>query len=262
MAFYDNGATASNTITANSVLLGTQPVGAGGAANLVYSFFAQGTHNVVAVFTASNSATYQNSTSAAVVFTAGAPTGASASGTIDTSIPAGGLTISTPYGTGVGSSPAPFQLGTAVLNSAGTEFTASAPFGTAGNPTNGITITDTRAGDLPWTATGSVSNFTNGSGGSINGENLSFTGVSAAFIAGNALQSGGVTTSNVTSAGGYATTDTGSDGLGGTGAAGIHTVATSAHGAGSVYIYGNLTLVAPSSTPAGAYSATLVFTVS
>ena len=254
VAFYDNGSTASNTINASSVLLGTQPVGTGGTASLVYSFFAQGTHNVVAVFTASNSALYQNSTSAAVVFTAGAPAGASTSGSIDTTIPAGGLTISTPY-----SSSTPFQLGTAVLNSAGTEFTASAPFGTAATPSGGITITDTRAGDLPWTATGSVSNFSNASGGLINGEDLSFTGVTASYISGNALQSGDVTTTNVPSAGGYSTTDSGTNGLGGNTP---HTVATTAAGAGSVYIYGNLSLVAPSSTPGGAYSATLVFTVS
>jgi hypothetical protein len=149
-------------------------------------------------------------------------------------------------------------LGTASLNANATEFTASAPFGNVGSPDLGVTITDTRAGDLSWTASATVTNFSNGSGGVINAQDLTFTDVTPSYIAGNALQSGSVVTTNVTNSQIYGPTATGSDGLSG----GPHEFASAAAGAGSVYIDGVLTLTAPTSTPGGQYAATLTFTVS
>jgi hypothetical protein len=176
-------------------------------------------------------------------------------------IPPGTLTITTPFGPSH-----PFQLGTASLNVGDSEFTASGVFGTPGTdgPNAGITITDTRAGDLPWTASAEVTNFSDGATPPdyINGQNLSFTGVTPSYISGNALQSPDVTTTDVTSSppGGtpYSATATGTDGLAGE----PHPFASATAGDGQVYINGLLTLVAPTSTPAGTYTATLTFTIS
>src|SRR6202042_158266 len=101
----------------------------------------------------------------------------------------------------------PFALGTAVLTPGQNEFVASAHFGAESNSATGndggVTITDTRAGDLPWTASVTVTDFTDGATptpDTINGENLSFTGVTAVQIQGNSLLASAVNTTNVTSA--------------------------------------------------------------
>jgi hypothetical protein len=256
VSFYDNGT--STVDTATGTLLGTVALGAGGIATLNYSSFATGTHNIVASFAPTDSATYQASLSLSLPFVATAPQYAPDAQTVDVSIPAGTLTITTPY-----SPTNPFNLGTAVLNPADSNFTASAQFGTAGTDgTNagGVTVTDTRAGQQGWTASAVASNFTDGAVPTpdvINAQNLTFTNVAAVYISGNALQSG-VTTTNITNTAIYPPTATGTDGLGG-----VHQFASAPVGAsdGSVYINGLLTLVAPTSTPAGSYTATITFTI-
>ena len=251
--FYDDGTDSTGDVTSNSVLLGTQSLASGGSATLNYSTFAVGSHNLVAVFTPADPASYNSSTSSAVAFTATTPAVTPAVGSIDTSIPVGGLTISTPY-----SSANPFNLGTATLNSTATAFVASAAFGSPSNPSQGVTITDARAGDLAWTATATVTDFSNGTGGVINGQNLTLTNVAPSYISGNALQAGSVSTSSVTNTSVYSATAAGSDGLRG----GPHQFASASSGAGSVYIDGVLTLTSPTSTPPGSYVATLTLTVS
>lgn len=250
--FYDDGTDTSGDITNNSVLLGTVSLAAGGIASLPYNSFAQGAHNLVAEFLPTSPATYNSSTSLAVLFTATVPAIAPASQTIDVSIPAGSLVITTPY-----SAQSPFSLGTAVLDPTDSKYTASQAFGNAGNPANGVTITDTRAGDQSWTASATVTDFRDGSNDVINGQNLTFTNVTPSYISGNALQSGDVVTSPVTNSAIYAAAAAGSDGLKG----GPHVFASAAAGEGSVNIDGLLTLTAPTSTPAGSYTATLTFTV-
>jgi hypothetical protein len=239
--FFDNGTT----------LLGTVAVGTGGVATLNYSEFATGDHSITAQFVPSDSSVYATSTSLAIPFTATAPTSTPDQQTVDVNIPAGTLTITTPYDVAN-----PFELGTAVLDPNGAKFTASAPFGSAANPGQGVTVTDTRAGEQPWTASATVTDFTDGSSDVINGQNLAFTGVTPSYIANNALQSG-VNTTDVTSGAVYGPNDPGSDGLKG----GPHEFATTANGDGEVNIYGLLSLAAPSSTPAGEYTATLTFTI-
>jgi hypothetical protein len=123
-----------------------------------------------------------------------------------------------------------------------------------------VTITDTRAGDLPWTASVESSNFTDGATPPdvINSQNLAFTSVAPVYITGNALQSPDVTVYQLPSTGApYAPTATGTDGLGGE----AHEFASATAGEGSVNIVGVLTLTAPTSTPAGEYTATLTFTI-
>lgn len=252
--FYDDGTDTSGDITSNSQLLGTVPVGTGGIASLSWASFATGAHNLVAEFLPSDTSVYDASTSLPVLFTATAPVAAPAPQDVQVNIPAGTLTITTPY-----SVSNPFSLGNAALNTADSAFVASAPFGSSTNPAQGVTITDTRAGDLGWTASATVTDFSDGNGDVINGQNLTFTDVTPSYVTGDALQAGSVTTYDVTNTAVYAPTATGSDGLKG----GPHEFASAAAGDsdGSVYVYGLLTLTAPSSSVAGTYTATLTFTV-
>jgi hypothetical protein len=253
VSFYDNGT--STTDTATGALLGTVALGSGGIATLNYSSFATGTHDIVASFAPTNSAVYQASLSLSLPFVATAPTYAPDPQTVNVSIPSGTLTITTPY------NPAnPFNLGTAVLDPADSKFTATAAFGssaTDGTNAGGVTVTDTRAGQPGWTASAVSGNFTDAANDVINAQDLTFTGVQAQYITGNALQSG-VVTSPIGNTAIYGPAATGTDGLGG-----VHPFATAPAGGsdGSVYINGVLTLTAPTSTPAGQYTATLTFTI-
>ena len=203
--------------------------------------------------TPTNSATYSSSTSLVVLFTATAPTVAPDAQTVNVSIPAGTLTISTPY-----TATNPFQLGTAVLSPSDGDYSASAPFGNATTPSNGVTITDTSAGDQPWTAIP-------GDGDQIHRRlkrrdqwaEPDLHRSHSVLHNGQRFAEPDVVTTDVTNTAVYPPTATGSDGLAG----GPHRFATAANGDGSVYIYGLLTLTAPSSTPAGLYTATLTFTI-
>lgn len=251
VTFYDDGSSSSGGVTSGSQALGTVSLGSGGTAVLTYSSFAQGAHNIVAQFTPADPSVYNSSTSLPLLFTATAPQYPPVSQDVDVTVPAGTLTITTPY------SPSdPFNLGTAVLDPTGSKFTASAPFGDTANPSQGVTVTDSRAGDQPWTASATVTDFTDGAS-VINGQNLTLTDVTPSYVSGNALQSGDVTTTDVVNGAIYGPTAGGSDGLKG----GPHQFASAATGDGSVYLDGLLTLTAPSSTPAGAYTATLTLTI-
>jgi hypothetical protein len=256
VAFYDDGATdSSGDITSNSILLGTEAIGSGGQAVLSYGEFAQGTHYIAAEFvpTVVSPPVLDSSEAAGgSSYVASAPLYAPASQTVDVTIPAGTITITTPY-----SSTNPFELGTAALNADQTAFVASAPFGSSSNPQDGVTITDTQAGDQSWTASATAGNFTDNNADIINAQNLTFTSVTPSYIVGNALQTGDVVTNDITNTAVYPPGASGHDGLAG----GPHQFATAANGDGSVYIYGQLTLTAPTSTPANTYTATLTFTI-
>jgi hypothetical protein len=234
-----------------------------------------GSHSVTATFTPTTPAQFAGSSSSAQEFTLTAPLYTPAVGNITASIPAGTLLISTPY-----TPTAPLALGTLALDAAGTEFIGTANFGvaggtapvTAGTPptspsistsTDGITVTDTRSGGLPWTASGLASSLTGTPSGSINGENVGLTGVTPDFITGNAFSPASVTSGNLTvfdspAAAGVGPSDNGSAGLGGTAA---HEIAHAVNGTGTVGFDGLITLIAPTSTPAGAYAGTITFTI-
>ena len=235
-------------------VLGTSPLTASGA-DLSSSSFAVGTHQITAQFVPTDPATFSGSTSPQVSFTATEPTSAPAVQTVKVSLASGTLTITTPY-----SSANPFDLGNLVLDPSHAQYRASAPFGDAGDPASGVSVVDTRAGDQPWTASLTTTDFVNGSGDLINGQNLSFGQVTPGYIEGDALNATTkpVVTSDVTDAAtAYAPGDSGSDGVKG----GPHQFASAAHGLGAVYVFGNLDLKAPASTGAGLYTATLTFTI-
>ena len=289
VSFTSGTGTPAGTITwtdGGTTLAGPTAVDASGTASAGPSAFglATGPHSIVAHF-ASSDPNVSGSDSAAVNFTvspaAGDPcsnvAGASSpkpfpsdprSNTcidpqsLQVTVPTGNLFISTPYD---GSDAAhTFNLGTMAISADGTNLHASQAFGTAthtsGN-SQGVTIIDTRAGGLGWTATVKSTDFTSGAN-SINACNLGFTGVTPDYVTGNALSAshpitvtdvanGG--TANVAAPGAACTT-----GLAGAG----HTFASIASlGTGSVNVFGNMDLYAPTSTPAGIYTATVTFTI-
>jgi hypothetical protein len=163
--------------------------------------------------------------------------------TIVVTVPTGNLIISTPY------TPAnPFDLGTVTLNPNGTAWSISKAFGSATDPGAGVSITDTRAGNLPFTASLSGVDFAGPGGGVIPIANLGFTGLSPLYITGNRLDGlTGPTTVSTTP---------------------IPALSTSAQpfangtGPGSVFVVGTLDLSnVATSTPPGLYTSTLTFTI-
>ena len=243
--FYDNS---------GADFIGQAQVLAGGA-DLTYSNFAAGPHQLTATFVP-NAGTALNGSSTAtpVTFTGLATDGAKPwPQNVTVNFPKGTLAITTPY-----TKDNPFSLGNAQLATGGQYAVASGDFGTAANPSGGVTVSDQRFGDLPWSASVTTTDFTSGNN-TINGQNLAFLSVTPQYKGGDALNAATkpVVTNDVTTSQVYAPSDAGSDGLKG----GPHQFATAAHGAGTVNIIGKLVLKAPVSTPSGAYTATVTFTV-
>ncbi|MDQ2959303.1 MAG: Ig-like domain-containing protein, partial [Actinomycetota bacterium] len=254
-------ANAAGTVTfSDSVagVLGTTAAGSG-TFTLTTSALGTGSHTITATFAPTDPAAFGGSANSAAPITLTAPTSAPDPQAIDVVVAPGSLTISTPYD---GSDAAhTFHLGNMVLSADGTKLSATGQFGSAVDGGNGVTVTDTRAGDLPWTASASSGDFTKGTD-LINGHNFGFTAVKADYLAGNALNatSKPVVTNDVPADTAiHAPADnTGTAGLKG----GPHSFANAAHGVGTVKIDGLLSLFAPTSTVAGTYQATLTFTVS
>ncbi len=234
------------TFADGAVVLGTTAAGSG-TFTLVTSSLAQGAHTITATFNPTNPANFAQSTITGSAFTLSAPQYTPAVGNIKAEIAAGTLVISTPY-----TSANPLDLGNLALNAGATEYSGNATFA-------GITITDTRAGNLPWTVSAQASSLSNGSTGVINGENVGLTNLVADPIAGNALTAGSVvTTNNAAADPAVAPGDAGQAGLGG----GVnHTVLAAAHGEGSIAFHGTLTINAPTSSPPGTYAGTVTFTI-
>lgn len=249
--------TATTTPTAASGTVqffdGTTSLGSasvsGGTASITYSLFAQGAHSLTATFTPSDLTAYTASSSPAVSFSASAPTGPTPSNAnLQAEADAGQLTITTPYTTG-----APLDLGHLQRNANSTSLSTSAVFGSSATP---IQVTDTRAGNLPWTAYAQTTDFTSGSN-TINGENLGFTNIQYVETAGNALSHTNVSIFDIPAALAVSTTDPGSSGLKGS----PHKFAATVAGDGTIGFFGTLTLTAPTSTLAGTYVAVITFTV-
>ncbi|WP_375474900.1 Ig-like domain-containing protein [uncultured Jatrophihabitans sp.] len=247
--------------------IGSPQTVSGGSASITYSGFTQGDHpSITASFTPTNTAAYNPSVSPAVDYNAGAPVGATPDPQpIQVTVPPGTIAITTPYTTAH-----PLNLGNMVLNANGTELSATAQFGQNGyasrptgsqpDGTGSIQVVDTRVGGANWTASASSSDLTDGHSHSINSQNVGLTSLNGVYLPGNALQQGSLAfTDNPAAEPAVAPTATGTQGLGGGTA---HAFATTTHGgAGSVGIYGTLTLHAPTSTSPGAYSGIITFTV-
>ena len=255
--FYDGG---------TSNLIGTAPLVAGVATlndSAGFSFTPPGsgtppstTHQITAAYVPAAGLTLGPSSSASVPFAATAPSCASCTDpqTVEATVAAGTITITTPY------SPAnPLNLGTFVLNGAGTLLSASGAFGNTTNTASEIFVTDTRAGNPNWTASVQSGNFTSPASPTtpIDGQNAGLVGLTVVPVSGNALTAGNVTVTNNPS-GTAPIVAGGTQGIGGA----KHTFAqTTAGGDGSVGFVGTFTLNAPTSTGAGLYTGTVTFTV-
>ena len=229
--------------------LGSAPT-VGGVATLSVSTLAVGTHTIHAVFTPTDTVTYAVASGDATPFTLTAPAVAPDNQDIQVTVSAGSLILSSPYGPSN-----KFDLGTMVLDPTGTFLYTERPFGDATHPELGLTVTDTRAGNGPWTVSAVASNFSDGSTHSIDAKGLGLTGVTPQYLTTpNAI--GGTNT--------VSTTDVVPNDLtAGNTAAGLSAtspIASILHGNGSVRITGTLKLYAPSSTVAGLYSSVLTFT--
>jgi hypothetical protein len=155
-----------------SVPLGTVPCVAGVVAPFSTNALGAGAHSLVAVFT--GTAPYTSSTSAAVPATY-TLVGSSDAQSVLVKIPDGAITITTPY-----TPAAPLNLGTATLDPSTSTYSASAAF-------NNIVISDTRAGDLGFTASVISGAFTGVKGGSFGGNYAGLTALAATQVPNNAL---------------------------------------------------------------------------
>lgn len=174
----------------------------------------------------------------------------------------GTLTITTPY-----TASNPFVLPAPTLSSDGTYLQTSAVFPDPLLPASQqIVVTSTLAGDPSWTLSVAASDLTDGSGGVIPASGLGFTG--ATLLGGTCVPG----TAPVTSVCSHAATFPGSvsftdltahnpavsaspPGL----SSAPQSFATSPSGDGAAQIDGTLTLLVPTSTPAGTYTGTITF---
>jgi len=160
--------------------LGSVTVTAGVVPTFTTNVLGAGAHSLVAEFV--GTAPYGNSASAAVAATY-TLVGAVDEQTVTVEIPAGTISITTPY-----TPAAPLALGVATLDPSDSTFSASAPF-------NDIVITDTRAGNLGFTAS-VVSGAFVGATGSFPGLHAGLTGLTPVQVVGNALQASNVVVTN------------------------------------------------------------------
>jgi hypothetical protein len=265
---------ASNGATAAVVASATVSTTDGSYSSPLAAGFTAGHHSVVASF-APTSATYASSASAPIGFTtvAGVAPGGACSDpasqctdtqTIQGEIPVGTLVISTPYG---GNNP-PLDVGTLGLSADGTYYTKSATF-------RCISVTDTASGG-PFVASAIANPLTQvaGSGSpgqpasavtTINGENIGLdnyvpsTGTCPDGTTPHNSFVGPVTPTNQVAAKGVGVSDGGTAGLGNA----AHVILSGpANQTGTATYDGTLTFNAPTSTAAGTYTGTILFTVS
>lgn len=212
----------------------TVPCDAAGAYTYTAATFGAGDHSFKAKFVPAGN--FTTSESAVVAATYDAPTATPDEQTIVVTVPAGNLSIFTPY------TPAnPLDLGEMVLAANGSSYSASAPF-------NKVTVTDTRAGNPGWTASLLRADFVGANpADTIPAKFSGFEGVQAQYLANNAITNIAV-----------------NDVPAGTAVSGPAAFATAAagQGTGSVDVVGNFVLEGvPTSTKAGLYTTTVTFTV-
>ena len=224
-----------------ATVLATQPV-AGGVADYSTNALAVGSHNITAEFVPS-SGDYAGSTSAVWVHTVTAYQGASTTTPIEVTVAAGELTISVND-----VAPAGVKMGAPAMNPTATYLVSTGSL-------DEVTVTDTRAGDLGWVASGVTTDLTAGSN-AINGYNLGWVPSVVSNTPGQTITAGGaVTAATETSAGSTPINP----------ALGLETArtlgsATAGHGVGTAIFDAALTLNIPTNVPPATYFGVLTFT--
>jgi hypothetical protein len=221
-----------------------------------------GSHSVVANYLGSTG--NNASASSAASFTVTAPAYANDPQNIQTSITAGTLVISTSY-----TSSSPLVLPAMTLNSTATEYATSAAF-------TGISVADTRPGNLAYTLSAISTNLTKngvaipGANETINAQNVglnisSLTSTNAtpntflgAQTPGTATTGQNFTGFNNAAAAHLAASATGSAGLGGSSP---HVVLHANSGLGTTVTAGTLSITAPSNTLDGTYAGVITFSI-
>ncbi len=179
--------------------------------------------------------------------------------TVTVEVPAGVITINTPY-----TAASPLAMGPMTLNGVN-GFSATATFAN-------ITVADTRAGNTAWTAQALSSTFTKGAAGpteTISSNNVGLTGLTFTTNAVDStatlnLPAGSPNAATNFSAfdnpaGQYLTyNNVGNQGLGGTAP---HSILHANNGLGTTTAQGTLTVTAPTSVTAGLYTGVITFTV-
>lgn len=220
--------------------VGSSPVNATGVCTFVSTAFSGPGHSFTANFVPTDATLFAASTSNTVTADYAAPTFTPDEQTIVVTVPAGTLTIFTPY-----TPTNPLVLSDLTLAADGASLSSSAAF-------DKVTVTDSRAGNPGWSASLTRADFLGTAPGSTIPARFSgFENVAPSFIAGNAIQAGDVITTDILA------NDPGFT-------PGPATFATTAagNGTGSVDILANFVLRGvPTSTPAGLYTATVTFTV-
>ena len=232
--FYDNG-----------VKVGEVTSAVGGVWSMTKNGFAPGDHDFTVKFV--GTAPYQDSTLSTSVQACYELEGSVDEQYVDVEIPSGSITITTPY-----TEDNPLHLGMAVLDPSTSTYHASASFGNPGDPTafdvDGIKITDTRAGNLGFTAKVQSGDFSNGTD-SFGGVHAGLWDLVAVQVAGNALQATDVTTYD-----NHPLTP-------GLGAAQVFATYPSGLSTGTAQMYGTFGVAGvPSSVSMGTYTAKVIFT--
>ena len=223
-----------DTVGGTTTTLATVPVTAG-SATYSTSSLGTGAHSFSATFVPANPAIFLGSDSLALPYTIGAFAGVTASEDITTTVEAGALVISVdnPHVT----------LPSPVLNANGDLLTTTGKI-------NPVTLTDTRAGNPGWSASGQITDFTDGGTHLINGQNLGWTPNVIDKSQAQTVTAG----SPVAPAAGAAPGDAGTAGL-----KSSRSLA-SGTGLGTAHFGADLALNVPTSTVAGTYTATLTLT--
>ena len=221
-------------------------VNASGVASIVTTGLSAGTWSISAAFT--GTAPYVNSASttpASLVLAASSPAATPDAQPVTVTIPAGTLTITTPY-----TATNPLDLGTATLDDAtSTWFTPAKHFGSSTVQAQAIQIVDRRAGAPGFTAQVASTPFVNGAA-SFSAKHLGLINLAAQQVTGNPLLATDVLVTNIPA---------NTPGL----SASATTFATYPAGKsdGTAWISGDLDLNhVESSVAPGLYTATLTFT--
>lgn len=233
------------TFSEGATVLGTGTVNGSGVATYSTSNLSVGTHSVTAHFepAAGSGATPSDSAPLDHVVTAFA--GVSLTENVVVAVPAGGLVMVLDDG-----ADGQVDLGTAQINAGGDLLTASGQM-------DRVKVTDTRAGDPGWTASGIVTNFVKGTD-QINGYNLGWV---PTVVSSSANQVGIAPGAAVTAGTEGAPGTVPSDGSIGLKASRVLAVAQDNAGNGTAVLGALLNLNIPTDVPAGTYAATLTLTV-
>ena len=225
--------------------LGTVAVNGSGVATFSTAALAVGSHQITAIFTPSASGG-SGSSAPTLTHVVTAATIAPVNQNIVVTVPTGSLTIVLDSG-----ADGLVDLGEATLNGDGDLFTAAGQM-------DPVKVTDTRAGDLGWTASGVVTDFTQGAN-AINGFNLGWT---PRAIALSAHQTGFFNPGGPVVAGAERTAAS----VPANAAVGLESPrvlgsAPALHGNGTARLGARLDLNIPTDVPAAVYNAVLTLTV-